>query len=84
MFKLDVYAYGSDYRVVLHHHAREGNAPCDDTCEYESHERTYGQRGQTPKQVRQDIALAAMRAVLNAPYGHVAFLDGCGEQGTLF
>lgn len=83
VFKVDIYAYGRDYRVRLHHHAGEGNAPCDDSCEYEAYERTYTQPGQSPKQVRQEIALAAMMAVLRAPYGHVGFLDACGEQQAL-
>lgn len=82
MIRIDLYANGSDFRVRVHEHAGGADESCESDCDYETKERAYCQRGESPRQSREKIYAAIGRAL--RPYGHAEFLRMLGDEPRLW
>lgn len=80
MIKIDVYRYGSGYRVRAHHHLDGKDERCTENCYYYSTERTYGRKGDKPSETRGLVTAAVVRALNQQETGHVQFLQDLGDQ----
>lgn len=83
MIKIDIYAYGSGYRVRAHHHLDGADERCTENCYHYTPERTYGRKGDKPHETRALVTAAVVRALNQRETGHVQFLNDLGEQLTL-
>lgn len=80
MLRIDVYAYGSGYRVRAHHHAADANEDCSQDCYHYAPERAYGRKGDKPAETRALLTAAVVRALNQRETGHAQFLNDVGDQ----
>lgn len=83
MIKIDLYPYGSGYRVRAHHHPAPADERCQSECYHYSVERAYGRKGDKPSETRALITAAVVRALNQRETGHQQFLNDLGEQMSL-
>lgn len=83
MYKLDVYEYGSHTRVRLHHHPAGADERCDSECEEVAVQRAYHERGESPRDHRNRVALAVVAALMSPTISNQTFMWETGHQTTL-
>nr|CRY96722.1 hypothetical protein [uncultured prokaryote] len=83
MLKIDLYPYGSGYRVRVHQHPGPADERCTSDCYHYAPERAYGRKGDKPSETRALVTAACVRALNQRETGHVQFLNDLGEQIAL-
>ena len=83
MIKIDLYAYGSGYRVRAHHHDGPADERCSSECYEYAVERAYGRKGDKPHETRALVTAAVVRVLNQRETGHAQFLNDLGEQMKL-
>lgn len=81
--RIDVYAYGSGFRVRAHHHEPSADDQCSEDCYHYAPERAYGRKGDKPSETRALITAAVARALNQRETGHAQFLADLGDQMKL-
>lgn len=84
MIRLDLYAYGSGIKVRLHDHVGTEDGSCGEYCEEHSCQRAYPQYKDTPQSIRNQVALAAVAALMEKSLSHKEFQNMLGWQEPLF
>jgi hypothetical protein len=80
---LAISQFGNDLRVRLHDHPYAPGDACGPECYEYASERTYAAREDRPRDLRDQVTAAAVRALRSSSIGHQHFLDLSGEQLTL-